>query len=287
MKPFFFNGSLRQFIGAVMIFFGCIGDAFAQPLFYSAQQRLAMASGLRSASVHPFSAAVNPAAIASSTAVSWAVGGEQRFLAPGWMELAAAVVLPGREDAWGVFFGQEGLPFSFDQLLMVTYARTILEQVSVGASIGVNRKKVTSATAHIMPAAAVGVILPISAVLKTGISYTRFSTRTSKVEENSGLSFLRCLLAYEPTEKINLVAALSKESNWPAAGFFSVQYRPLQRIGFSAGFSGFPSLCWIGFQLGIGATVSLQLHSGFYQLTGLSNGMSLVKSADQKKGDGP
>jgi len=287
MKMLCFNAGLRQFIGAVVLFFCCIDPSFGQPLLYSVQQRLAMASSLRSEGVHPFSMAINPADLASCNSIGWGLGGEQRFLVPGWMEVAAAGVLPIREGVWGICVGQEGLPFSFDQLLMVTHAKKILEHVALGATIGVNRKKAAGRSASWIPVAALGVSVPLSTELKVAISYMRFSSSAFKAQGSGAPSFLRCLLGYEPTEKVNLVAAISKESSWPAAGFFSVQYRPDKKIGFSAGYSGFPTMCWIGFRLGVGASAVVQLYSGFYPLTGLSNGMSLFKSADLKKDNGP
>ncbi|MFM7646344.1 MAG: hypothetical protein ACKO41_06485 [Sphingomonadales bacterium] len=279
--------TILYFLLAGVIQATCFKHLNAQPLLYSvlAQQTTALSYGGDSG--HPFSVAINPASVARIRAPRWAFGGEQRFLAPGWTEMAAALLLPSNHGAWGIFWGQEGLPLAVEQALKVTYAKAVSVNGSVGVTIGINRKKFGSFLAKTYPSAAAGFSCMVSHELQAAISFDHFSRRLTKYPAEKDLSVLRCLLAYTPTQKIALVSVICKQRGHAATRSFSLCYTPGSKTGIRVGFSGSPSLCWLGFMLGIGKKVVVQLHSGFYSLTGVSNGMSVYQTSPEKNNDLP
>ncbi len=253
-----------------------------QPLFHSLQHHQALSVVLSTDAPHPFSVAVSPAAMANERSVRWALGGEQRFLAPGWMELSAALTVPVPGGSWSLLAAQEGLSFSVDQMTLVTHARKITQGMLLGVSVGVNRKKASRQSADIYPITALGITIPLGDALKAAVAVTRFFNSEAKARIGTGQTFFRCMLGYEPTEKLMLVSAVGKESHWPASGTFCVQYRPDRNFGLSAGFSGYPAVYWFGLTLGIGSRTALQLYTGVYPLVGVSNGMSFFNAPAKK-----
>jgi hypothetical protein len=232
---------------------------------------------------HPFSTMVNPSFVAGAKSVGWAFGGEQRFLAPGWTELAGAITIPVHRSVWGFFAGQEGLPLASDQLLLVTHARTLSKQAAAGVSLGVNRKKAAALAAVFSPVAAAGLSLFLSNELHTGVAYYHVASSSSTHVAAYDHSVLHCTLSYLPTEKFALTSAVTKERGQATTSAISVNYWPSSKAAFRVGFSGTPSLCWVGLMLGIGKHVALQVYSGFYSLVGISNGMSVYSGSPNKE----
>lgn len=274
-----------QFIsrGLIVLFFLFNLPGYTQPLLYSVQFYRAMGSVLASPAIHPYATAVNPALIASASSLQWAVGGEQRFLAPSWMEFSSSLVAPVQQGAWAIMIGQEGLPFSYEQQFIVTHGRKIGHDLSFGASLGIRRTKASHFPAILSPAGAAGLVFPISESVSTSFSFHYFPMGSSTGNSQQDFSVFRCLLAYSVSEKMQLVASVSKQRAWPAAGTFSIQYQPHRQLGFTAGFSGSPSLFWFGLQLALGSHWRLQLHSGYYPLVGVSNGMNLLYMKKEKQ----
>lgn len=281
---FQFFGGVRLFflIGWVVVGLYC-SCLRAQPLRYSLQGKIAMTSYFIAGDHHPFSTMVNPSFMAGAKSVGWAFGGEQRFLAPGWTELAGAITIPVQRSVWGFFAGQEGLPVASDQLLLVTHARTLSKQASAGVSLGVNRKKAAALASVFSPAAAAGLSLFLSNELHTGVAYYHVANSSSTHVAADDHSVLHCTLSYLPTEKFAMTAAVTKERGQATTSAVSVYYRPSSRAGFRVGFSGKPSMCWAGLMVGIGKRVALQVYSGFYSLVGVSNGMSVYSGSPYKE----
>lgn len=259
----------------------------AQPLLYSVlgHQTIADASG--SDGAHPFSVSINPASIALRRELGWAFGGEQRFLAPGWTEVAAALILPATGGAWGLFLGQEGLPNAVDQVLKVTHARIFSTQGCVGASVGIARKKVGPFTSVISPAVAVGLSFSLSSELYAGISFDHLSRRKLENLAANDLSVLRLMLAYRPTKKIAIVSGVSKENGHASNRSISFYYAPQGKAAFRVGYAAAPTLWWVGMLVGVGSKVAVQLHTGVYSLSGVSNGMSIFNMRPAIKSDVP
>jgi len=256
------------------------GDA--QPLLHSLQLHRAMGAVVASSPVQSYSAAVNPAFIASASTLQCALGGEQRFLAPGWIEFSSSLVVPVSSGAWAIMIGQEGLPFSYEQQAVITHGRKIGNDLSVGASLGVRRIKANQFAAVLSTVGAVGLVIPVSSSVKTSLSLTYLPSVSSVGFSKKDYSVFRFSLGYTVSEKIQLMAAVTKQALWPSAGCIAMQYQPQQKMGFSAGFAGSPSMVWFGLQLGLGTGWILQLHSGYYPLTGVSNGMNLSYVKQEK-----
>jgi hypothetical protein len=170
---------------------------------------------------------------------------------------------------------QEGLPFSYEQQAVVTHGRKTGNDLSVGASLGLRRIKANKFAAVLSPVAAAGLLIPVSSSVKTSLSLTYLPSVSSVGFSKKGYAVFRSLLWYTVSEKMQLLAALTKQDSGPPAGCIALQYQPQQKMAFSAGFTGSPSMVWFGLQLGLGAGWILQLHSGYYPLTGVSNGMNL------------
>ena len=258
----------------------CYSQLSAQPMFYSLQAKLARAACGNGGDRHPFSMLSNPSFLEGSGSVSWAFGGEQRFLAPGWNELAAALILPARKGTWGFFAGYEGLVVSGDQLLSITHARALSTQTRAGVSIGINKKKAAFGPVVVSPVAAAGLSFLLSNEWRAGVSYSRFAQKVSPYPEAEALSLLHLTLSYNPGKKLTLVATVIKQSGQATESSIALCYRPSPKAGLRIGFSGSPSLCWFGLQLGIGKKVSVQVYSGLYSLVGVSNGLSIFSSSD-------
>jgi len=279
------NVVMARFIGIVLMGPTCFFRTSAQPLLHSVQAHHAVASSLGTIDKHPFSVAVNPAAIARFRNTAWAFGGEQRFLAPGWSTWAAGGILPVASGSWSFLVAQEGLPALTDQLLMVTHAKRVSGQASVGLSLGVNRKKAGANASILVPMAAAGISFSVSEQLYTGFSYTRLMWQGADRYRPGDLSVLRCMLGYQPTDKFVWVFGVTKESGRGAMGSSAICYQPSRKAKFWIGYLGSPALCWFGLMLGIGKNVGVQVHSGIYSLIGVSNGMSVYSIPVEKIAD--
>jgi hypothetical protein len=270
-------------IALIVLFFLFNRWGYTQPLLYSVQFYRAMGSVVASPEIHPYATAVNPAFIASASSLQCAIGGEQRFLAPGWMEFSSTLVVPVQHGALAIMVGQEGLPFSYEQQVVLTHGRKMGQDFSFGASLGIRRTKASHFPATLFPTGAAGLVFQISESVSTSLSFHYFPMGSSTGYSQKDFSVFRCLLAYSASEKIQLVASVSKQKAWPAAGTFSIQYQPHRQLGFTAGFSGSPSLFWFGLQLALDSHWRLQLHSGYYPLVGVSNGMNLSYMNKEKQ----
>lgn len=277
------NAAITRFMGGILVGAICFFQLSAQPLLYSLQAQLAVTTSVLTAEAHPFSVAANPAAAAGLRKRSWAFGGEQRFLAPGWITSTAAIVFPVARGSWGFLVAHEGLPAMADQLLLVTHAKSVSNQASLGLSLGVNRKKTDSQAPILAPVASAGIMFSVSEELHSGFSYTRTVWQRNSTAAASDLSMLRCMLGYRPTEKFVLMAAVSKESGRAAIASAALCYRPTRKAGFRVGFSGSPSLYWFGLMLGIGKKVAVEVYSGMYSLVGVSNGMNVSGVPTEKR----
>jgi hypothetical protein len=275
MRFLFRNAILSLFIGVELLGVSCFFQVHAQPLLYSVQAHHAMAASIGKSDRHPFSVVVNPASVADFRKIAWAFGGEQRFLAPGWTSWAAAAILPVVRGSWSFVVAEEGLPILVDQLVMFTHARAVSNQALFGVSLGFNRRKAGSFTAVVAPAIAAGFTFSLSSEWQTGFSYARFVRQRATSASSGDLSVLRYTLGYQTSEKFLIGAGVTKESGRAAVGSVSLCYRPSLKAGFRVGFSSSPSLCWFGLLLGIGKKVVVQVHSGFYSLVGVSNGLSV------------
>jgi hypothetical protein len=285
---FLFTNALRSlFIGGGIPAVTFFSPLRAQPVLYSLQAHLAQAASLGENHRNPFSVMINPASIASFRKVTWAFGGEQRFLAPGWTSLTVAGIMPVTRGSWSLLVAQEGLPMSVDQLGMITHARVVSRQALVGVSLGINRRKAGAFTAVLAPAMAAGFTYALSSEWEAGFSFTQFMGQGVTHVLPGHLSFLRYMLGYHPSEKFLLALGVVKESSRAAMGSAAICYRPTSKAAFRIGFSGAPSLCWFGLVLGIGKKVSIQVYTGFYSLVGVSNGVSVFSDPTVAKAELP
>ncbi|MFM8711631.1 MAG: hypothetical protein ACKOC7_10175, partial [Sphingomonadales bacterium] len=149
------------------------------------------------------------------------------------------------------------------------------KQALIGISLGINRKKVGSFNTVITPAIAAGFTFSLSSEWQTDVSYSQFMGQRASYRLPGNLFLLRYRLSYHPSDKVALVSGVTKETGRIAAGSAAICYRPTPKAAFRIGCAGAPTLYWFGCLLGIGKKVVVQVHSGFYPLVGVSNGMSI------------
>lgn len=220
----------------------------------------------------------NPAGIAGISQMQVGAFFEQRFFLQELTYGGAGFVAPfAEQQAFGLSISSFGFSSYRENLASLSYGIRVFEKVSFGASVHFANIAITDYGSGMALFANVGLRYEINEQLSLGVS--AYNVNRARLRTQTGEDYIPTQLtagiAYQPSEKVMIVADVQKDIDHPISFRGGIEYALLPSLKIRTGVSTEPLTYNIGFGLEY-QRVQLDVAFGVHEQLGLSPFLSLA-----------
>ncbi|MCB0686658.1 MAG: hypothetical protein KDC53_09035 [Saprospiraceae bacterium] len=211
----------------------------------------------------------NQAGLASLVSPGFYVTAERRFNNEGLNFYSAVGGLPTQYGNFGLSIYYHGFAEFNEQLVGLTYARRLLDQLSIGTRLDYIQASIPAYGNTSAITAEFGMQTVITSGILVGFSiYNPFEINWA---EGEGLpTILNIGVAYQPTDKLWISGEIEKVSDFRENVKWGLEYLYQDNFAFRVGFNTNPGLVTFGIGYSLNSGLACDISSSVHQALGLS-----------------
>lgn len=215
----------------------------------------------------------NQAGLAYVEDISVVAFGERRFGSVGINNLAAGVAYPIANGSFGLQFNYFGIDLYNEQKVGLSYARRLMEKLSIGVQFDYLNTKITDYGSKGVITFEIGALAELTKEISIGVHL--FSPMRVEIIENENLpTLLKLGASYQPSEKVALVIEAEKDIDFDLILKAGIEYYIHPSVVIRVGGSSNPTLVTFGAGFQLKSGVSIDVASSYHQSLGFSPGFS-------------
>ncbi len=220
---------------------------------------------------------VNQAGLAFLEELSFGVYGERRFLAEGLNSFLFAAAYPNEKiGTFGLTVNYFGYNNYNEQKIGLAYARKLAQNISLGVQLDYLGTRIPQYGAASTFTFEIGLLAKLNEQFSIAAhTYNPIHAQVAGLDRLPSL--VNIGLAYQPSEKVLLIAELEKDIyDFPLMGKFGVEYRPIHALSVRVGVQAAAEATQMSFGLGLYLqSLCIDIATSYHQVLGFTPSFGL------------
>ncbi len=217
----------------------------------------------------------NQAGLSSLEGFTATAFSENRFLVSEIRTFSLGAALPTASGTFGLSLHYFGFDAYNEQRIGLAYARPLFDKLSLGAQFLLLNTRIPEYGNKALPTFELGLLAEVLPEVNFGIHLSS-PARIEVVDEENLPTVLRLGFSYLPSDKLQLLAEVEKDIDYPARARFGVEYRAVEALFLRFGIATEPTSMSFGLGLQLENSLRLNVASSYHQVLGFTPGASIT-----------